>query len=286
MPINPSAGATSNPVVVRWTSTDCLVYALGVGCGAEDPCDPSELPFTTENSIGIAQRALPTLPLGLALGESPLRSVGDFDWNMLVNAEQRLTLHGPLPVDGAVRGQNRIVGIYDKGSGALVEIEGDARDAATGEPQWTTRTGIFIRGEGGWGGDRGPSGARLEVPDRQPDEVVTYVTHPDQALLFRLSGDRTPLHSDPAVARRAGFARPILHGRCTLAFAGRAVLRTVCDGEPTRFRSIRARFAKPVLPGDALTTSIWIVGSGEAAFQTATGHGTVVLASGRCTFDA
>lgn len=284
MAIDPGAvGATSEVVEARWTSKDCLLYALGVGAGGDDPLDPLELQFTTENSIGVEQKVLPSFALVVALGDSPLRSCGDFDWAMLVNAQQSLTVHAPLPVDGHIRGQLRIAALYDKGSGTLAVVEGTATDAATRQPMWTARTGIFIRGEGGWGGDRGPSGVS-SLPDRAPDHVVTYATRVDQALLYRLSGDRTPLHSDPSFARKAGFPRPILHGRCTFGFTERALVRCLCDGDPARLRSIEGRFSKPVLPGDTLTVSAWQTGDDEALFRTATGDGTTVLDAGRCTF--
>ena len=137
-----------------------------------------------------------------------------------------------------------------------------------GRPLYTTASSMFIRGEGGWGGDRGPSGPRNEPPDRPPDHSVTYTTSPDQALVYRLSGDRNPLHSDPAFAAMGGFDRPILHGLCTYGFTGRALLHTMCAGDPTRFHHIEGRFTSPVLPGEALTVDMWEMGGGETMFVT------------------
>lgn len=290
MPINLDAvGATSPEVEGRWTSKEALLYALGVGAGAPDPA--SELEFTTENSTDIEQRVLPTFALivgqggagGGSRGLSPLAALGPFDPAMLVHGEQAIELAGPLPVEGAVRATSRIAAIHDKGSGALVVIESSAVDAETDEPLFKSRTGLFIRGEGGFGGDRGPSGARNQPPERDPDHVVRYATRTDQALLYRLSGDRNPLHSDPAFAKRAGFDRPILHGLCTYGFTARALLHTLCGSDPARFTSMEARFSRPVFPGDMLTISMWVDG-GEAVFRTETEPGTVVLDGGRFGF--
>jgi acyl dehydratase len=177
-----------------------------------------------------------------------------------------------------------VVGVYDKGKGALVVTETESVDAATGKPLFTTRSAAFIRGEGGWGGDRGPSGPRNVAPDRAPDHEVTYTTRVDQALTYRLSGDRNPLHSDPSFAAAAGFDRPILHGLCSYGFTGRALLHTLCDSDPARFKSMEARFSSPVFPGDDLTIAMWREGDGEAIFQTRRNGDAVVIDGGRCTF--
>ena len=141
---------------------------------------------------------------------------------------------------------------------------------------------MFIRGEGGWGGDRGPS-SRVEYPDTEPTHKVTYTTRQDQALTYRLSGDRNPLHTDPAFAARGGFDEPILHGLCTYGFTGRALLHTLCGSDPSRFRSMSGRFSRPVIPGDNLTISMWVDGN-RALFRTEIQDGTVVLDQGVCTF--
>jgi acyl dehydratase len=174
--------------------------------------------------------------------------------------------------------------VYDKGSGALVVTETESVDAATDKPLFTTRSAAFIRGEGGWGGDRGPSGPRNVPPERTPDHEVTYTTRVDQALTYRLSGDRNPLHSDPSFATAAGFERPILHGLCTYGFTGRALLHTLCDGDPARFRSMEARFSSSVYPGDDLTIAMWRTGDGEAIFQTRRTGDQVVIDGGLCRF--
>lgn len=284
MPINPDAvGTVSEPSENSWTSKDCLLYALGVGAGSLDASE--ELAFTTENSKGIDQQVLPTFAvIASAGGGSALRAIGTFNFAMLVHGEQAVTLHQPLPVEGSVRSTSTIVGIYDKGSGAVVAIESTSVDPVTDKPMFSTRSSIFIRGEGGWGGDRGPSGKTNVAPDRAPDHQVSYATRHDQALLYRLSGDRNPLHSDPSFAQMGGFDRPILHGLCSYGFTGRALLHTLCGSDPARFTSMDARFSKPVMPGDTLTVSMWVDGS-EAIFQTATQDGTVVIDNGRLVFD-
>ncbi len=280
MPINPDAvGAESEPGEKSWDSKDAILYALGVGAGVDD------LAFTTENTQGVDQQVLPTMAVVLGVpGRGVWDKVGEFNWAMLLHGEQGVEQHRPIPVEGTVRTVSRITGIYDKGKGAVIASEATSVDAASGEPIFTTRSAAFIRGEGGWGGDRGPSGPRNVAPEREPDHVVRYQTSPDQALLYRLSGDRNPLHSDPAFAAMGGFDRPILHGLCTYGFTGRALLHTLCGGDPARFKSMDARFSAPVLPGDELTIRMWVTGDGEAVFQTLRPGDTIVIDGGGFTF--
>jgi acyl dehydratase len=284
MPINPDAvGLTGDPVRHSWTSRDVLLYALGVGAGAVDPLE--ELSFTTENSMNSDLVVLPTMAVVLGVGGSgAFGAIGTFNPAMLVHGEQAITLHGPIPTKGEVETVGTITGIYDKVKGAVVEVTSTSTDTATGAPLFTNVMSAFIRGEGGFGGDRGPSGPKNAVPDREPDHTVTYETRTDQALLYRLSGDRNPLHSDPAFAAFGGFDRPILHGLCTYGFTGRGLLHLLCGSDPARFRSMEGRFSSPVLPGEALTVNAWGSGEGEAVFQTLGGDGRVVLDAGRITF--
>lgn len=276
MSINPGAvGAESDSFERSWDSTTCLLYALGVGAGVD------ELAFTTENSQGIDQQALPTMAIVLT-GDSGsvLDHLGPFDWAGLVHGSQAVELHRPLPVEGRLRALTRITGIYDKGTAAVVVIETDAADAVSDERLFTTTASLFIRGEGGWGGDRGPSAPRDTAPDRDADHTVVYRISRDQALLYRLSGDRNPLHSDPTFALRGGFERPILHGLCTYGFTGRALLHTVCNGNPASFHRMDGRFSAPVYPGDELTVRIWAQG-GEAVFRTTRTGDQLVIDGGR-----
>jgi acyl dehydratase len=277
MPLNHSVvGVPGEPQQRSWTSTDALLYAIGVGAGLGDPLQ--ELQFSTENTAGVAQQVLPTFGVLLAQARAA-GSLGEFDRAMLVHAEQSIELHKPLPVAGTLQTSAIVTGIYDKGSGALIQTENHAVDAATGEPMVTTRSGTFIRGEGGFGGDRGTSAA-WQLPDRAPDYKVTQQTRPEQALLYRLSGDRNPLHTDPAFAGRGGFSRPILHGLCTYGITGRVLLHELCGSDPARFSSMSGRFSSPVLPGESLVVSIWAGEDGTAQFQTAKQDGTVVIDRG------
>jgi acyl dehydratase len=274
-----AVGVESAPHTRSWTSKDALLYAVGVGAGAGDPTE--ELAFTTENTDGLIQQVLPTYAVLLAQVPGA-RRIGDFDPAMLVHAEQAFELHRPLPAEGSLRATAKVTGIYDKGSGALVVSESVAVDPGTGERLITSRGSAFIRGEGGFGGDRGPRDD-WSVPDRAPDHQVTYPTRPEQALIYRLSGDRNPLHSDPAFAARAGFARPILHGLCTYGVTGRALLHTLAGSDPARFASMSGRFSSPVLPGESLTVSMWADGN-TALFRTTKEDGTVVIDRGRASF--
>ena len=270
MPINPdAAGAVGEETEISWTSKDSLLYALGVGAGASDPTG-FELEFTTENTRGKTQRALPTQVVVMGAGSMP--DYGDFNLAALLHGDQHIELHQELPVEGAAAAQARVAGIYDKTKAALVVLETNAR-SHDGAPMWTSRAGLFISGEGGWGGDRGPS-STWQQPDREPDHVTGYDTRTDLALLYRLNGDRNPLHSDPAFAAMAGFDTPILHGLCTFGVTGRALLHTLCDSDPSRFGSMGGRFKAPVLPGQRLDVRMWVDGD-TTLFQTCVGDRVV-----------
>jgi len=285
MTIDPNAvGSRGEPRRHQWDERDCMLYALGVGAGTD------ELAFTTENTSGVPLQVLPTMAVVLGAGAfGALSRVGSFNPAMLVHGEQAIELFGPLPSSGAVSTVGEIVNIWDKGKGAVVEARGTATDEATGEVLFTTTASVFLRGEGGFGGERGPSGARHEIPASAPDEVVVDTTRPDQALLYRLSGDRNPLHSDPSFAVLGGFEQPILHGLCTYGFSGRALLHTLCGSDPARLRTMEGRFSAPVYPGEELEVAMWRTGPGEALFRTTARGvgepGRVVLDSGRVTFE-
>jgi acyl dehydratase len=270
MPLNPAAvGATSEPAEFSWTSKDALLYAVSIGAGEQ------ELAFTTENTAGVDQRVFPTFAVVIGWGAgSAMRSIGSFNPAMLVHGQQAITLHRPIPVQGTATMTGKVLAMYDKGKAGVVVTATEA--VMDGEPLFTNTSSAFIRGEGGWGGERGPSGPQNVPPERAPDHEVTYQTSPDQALIYRLSGDRNPLHSDPAFAAMGGFDRPILHGLCSYGFAGRALLHTLCDGDPERFRHVEARFASPVLPGEALMIRMWEQGDGEAVFVTSVGDRVVI----------
>jgi acyl dehydratase len=273
MPLNPDAvGTTSEPVEVSWTSTDALLYAVGIGAGT------NELAFTTENSHDVTQRVFPTFPVvigaGRGAGTGSLAAIGTFNMAMLVHGQQAVTLHREIPPAGSAVVTSKVAALYDKGTASVAVFEAEA--VAEGRSLYTTRMSAFIRGEGGWGGERGPSGPQNVPPSRAPDHQVSYATSPDQALIYRLSGDRNPLHSDPWFAGQAGFAGPILHGLCTYGFTGRALLHRLADGDPARVHHIEGRFSAPVVPGETLTISMWETNPGEAVFTTAVGERLVI----------
>jgi acyl dehydratase len=263
-----------------WTDRDVLLYALSVGASQDNAS--SELQFTTENTGGVDLQVLPTFGALVAQQASVRPKIGDVPPGMSVHAEQTVVLHAPLPISARVNARCTIQGIFDKTSGALVVSDVDVYDAVTGNVLVTARTGTFVRGEGGFGGDRGPR-PDWQRPSRAPDVVVSYATRPDQALLYRLTGDRNPLHSDPALARMRGTDRPILHGMCTYGFTGRALLHTLCDSDPRRFLSMAGRFTAPVLPGDVISVHIWDDG-GTAQFQAVRADGAVVIDHGVCSY--
>jgi acyl dehydratase len=270
VPLNPDAvGSQSEPVEVSWTSKDALLYAVSIGAGGD------ELPFTTENTKDVDQRVFPTFPVVIGWGRgSAIGKIGSFNPALLVHGQQAVTLHRPIPVEGTATLVGRVTAMYDKGKAAVVVTETEA--TTDGEPLYTNRSSMFIRGEGGWGGDRGPSGPQNVPPERAPDHEVTYQTSPDQAFVYRLNGDRNPLHTDPSFAAAGGFDRPILPGLCSYGFTGRALLHTLCGSDPARFHHIEARFASPVMPGEALTVRAWETGDGEAVFTTSVGDRVVI----------
>jgi acyl dehydratase len=271
MPLNPAAvGATSDPAEFSWTSKDALLYAVSIGAGE------AELPFTTENTAGVDQVVFPTFPvvMGAGAGRGVMSEIGSFNPAMLVHGQQAVTLHRPIPPAGTATLTSTLTDMFDKGKAAVVVTQNEV--VMDGEPLYSTRMSAFIRGEGGWGGDRGPSGPQNVPPERAPDHEITYQTSPDQAFLYRLNGDRNPLHTDPSFAAAGGFDKPILHGLCSYGFTGRGLLHLLCGSDPAKFHHIEARFASPVLPGEALTIKAWETGAGEAVFTTSVGDRVVI----------
>ena len=281
------SGPRGEPRRASWDADDCLLYALGIGAGVEDPVG-YELEFTTENTAGVDQKVFPTFAVMAGFtsrgGKSAMSQAGTWDNRMLVHGEQGVTLHRPLPTSGEVETVDEITGIYDKGKGAVVATRTVATLVGEGDPLYELTSSVYIRGEGGFGGDRGSSEAANVAPDRGADYEVTYQTRADQALLYRLCGDRNPLHSDKQFSDVGGFPKPILHGLCTYGFTGRALLHTLCGSDPARFGGMEGRFSSPVLPGEALTVRVWDHGDGSATFQTCGDDGRVVIDNGGVRF--
>jgi acyl dehydratase len=247
-----------------YTSRNTILYALGVGASATG--DHTDLRFVYEEGL----EALPTMAVVLAYpGFWQQRPEFGLDWRAILHAEQQVIVHRPLAPQGRVRGVTSVDRIDDKGrdKGALLYVRREVRDADTDELLSTIVQGSFLRGNGGFRPAPQPSPRPEPVPDRPPDACLELPTSPQQAVLYRLSGDLNPLHVDPEVARAAGLQRPILHGLCTFGIAARAVLRLLCDDRADSLRGIGGRFTAPVFPGDTLVTEVWRTGSGEGMFR-------------------
>lgn len=262
-----------------WTRRDCQLYALATGFG-QDPVDERELRYVLEGPGFVVS---PGAAVTLYYDDRWMRESG-VDLAMSLHGEQRQVFHRAIPPDGNGLVSSRITGIYDKGPGRglLVVCEQVLRNANSGEPIATNIITNFARADGGIGYSTGVAPPPHPLPSREPDVIVEGTTRPEQALLYRLCGDRNPLHADPTTARAAGFPRPILHGMCTYGFAARAILRAACDYDARRLRGLGARISAPVYPGDALRTEIWIDG-GTVSFRTTVPDrgNVVVLNNGR-----
>ncbi len=274
------------PVEQTYTEKDSILYALGLGFGA-DPLDQRQLRFVFEEADGFA--ALPTMPVVLAgPGFWARDPATGLDWKRILHGEQGVELHGPVPPAATVIGQTRITGIIDKGAdkGALLYVERTLTDKATGAKIATLTSTTFARGDGGFAGPAGPVRPVHSLPERPPDAVCDFATLPQSALLYRLSGDPNPLHASPDVARAAGFKAPILHGLCSFGVAGHAVLKTYCDYRPERLKSFALRFSSPVYPGESIRTELWRDGDVVSFRSLVAERDAVVLDNGKAVIAA
>ncbi|SHW16308.1 dehydratase [Mycobacteroides abscessus subsp. abscessus] len=280
MPINldEAIGAELAPVEFSWSSSDVQLYHLGLGAGA-DPMSERELRYLIDDK----PQVLPTFGnVAQSFHETKAPSVKfpgiDIELSRVLHASEAIYTDAPIPPSGTGRAVTRFTEIWDKGKAAVIWSETTVT-TLDGAPLWKQKRSIFARGEGGFGGDRGPSTSVAE-PDRAPDLQIALPTLPQQALLYRLCGDRNPLHSDPAFAKAAGFDRPILHGLCTYGIGCKAIVDNVLDGDAGRVRSYGARFAGTVIPGETLQANLWRDGERITGVLTAPSRDNVVVLAG------
>ena len=280
MPINLdiALGAELEPVEFSWVSSDVQLYNLALGAGS-DPMDSRELRYLTDGT----PQVLPTFSSVAAsfhATEAPTVSFPgiEIELSRVLHASEAVTVPAPLPASGAGRAVTRITEIWDKGKAAVIFNETTVVDSS-GKTLWTVKRSIFARGEGGFGGERGPS-TSAETPERAADFEIDIPVLPQQALLYRLCGDRNPLHSDPEFAAAAGFPRPRLHGLCTYGMTCKALVDTVLDADTTRVGSYGARFAGVVYPGETLKASVWQDGDRLRAIVTAPSRGDETVLAG------
>ena len=270
-------GRTVDERTTTYRAEDTILYALATGFGF-DPVAPSQLRYVYEEGLA----ALPCMSLVLGYPGFWLKQPAwQVDWPKVLHAEEAFEIHRPLPVAGTVSGRTTVTAIVDRGAdkGAFIHSTKEVRLVADGSLLATVHSTSLARGDGGFGGPTGPRVPPVELPARAPDVVCELPTLPQQALLYRLCGDFNPLHADPAVARQGGFERPILHGRCTMAVAHHALLRTCCDYDATRLRAMRVRFTAPFYPGETLRTRIWREGT-QAWFDASSVERSVTVLGG------
>jgi len=275
-------GLQSKDVPFRYEERDTLLYAVSIGMG-RDPLDERELHYVFEK---YPLRTVPTQAVVIAR-QQLIWNVG-LDVGKFLHGEQRLTLHRPLPPAAEVLADARISEVYDKGpgKGAVIQLESTIRNAADGVPLFSWISLIVARGDGGVGGPGGKVPAPHPMPTRAPDMVHTAATRPDQALLYRLNGDRNLIHADPALAKSVGFRAPILHGACTYAIACREILVHVAEYDHTRFRTFDVRFTAPVYPGEHVETQIWVEGQTVSFRSRVPERDVIVLDHGHCELQA
>jgi acyl dehydratase len=274
MAINPDVvGKKIESEPFSYTEDTVMLYALGIGAGLD------EINFIYEKELKVFPTfaVVPFMPSLI-----PLAMEANLNMFTVLHGEQKIILHKEIPVNGTLISTASCTSVYDKGDkGAVINMEIQSRDA-NGELLFENQAVIFDRSGGNFGGDRGPKAELVSPPEGQaPDFSVSYATTPNQAALYRLSGDKNPLHIDPEFAKMGGFDTPILHGLCTYGHAGRAILNGVCDGDPAKFKSFGARFTGVVFPGETLTTEGWKAETGKYIIQTKAQDGRIVLGNGQ-----
>ncbi len=276
--IDKALGAEIAASSFSWDEKDIILYNLAVGAG-DPPTDPQELRYAYEGDL-VAIPTFGTIPPFAAMMSVAGVEGLDINLSQILHGEQQLEVHRAIPTSGVVTQTGRVVAIYDKGKGALAVVEVVSVLEKSEEELFTNRASIYIRGEGGFGGDPGPKAAGVP-PGRQPDHIVGSTTLPQQALLYRMvSGDRNPLHADPGFAAFAGFERPILHGLCTYGIVAKAVVDGALDGDTGRLHTFSARFSGHVFPGETLVTSIWEEDDGLVVETRTAERDTKVLSNG------
>ncbi len=251
-------------VVETYSMRDSVIYALGLGFGF-NPTDPDELQYVYEDGL----RTFPTMPVVLGHpGPWMTDPESGIDYVKVLHGEQHLEIHQDLPVEGTVVAENKVIDVIDKGAdkGALITSERKLYEQTSGDLLCTQKSVIFARGNGGFGGPVTASPKPHVLPDREPDATVDIPTSPQAALLYRLNGDYNPLHADPAIAEKAGFKAPILHGLASFGIAARAVLQSLNNTDSSRLKSFGLRFSAPVYPGETIRTEIWRDGN-EVSFR-------------------
>ncbi|XP_022772596.1 enoyl-CoA hydratase 2, peroxisomal-like isoform X2 [Durio zibethinus] len=255
-----------------YTERDVAVYALGVGACGGNAVDTDELKYGYHENGQQFIKVLPTFSAIFTLESMPqdMDLPGlTFDPSLLLHGQQYIEVYKPLPSNGTIHNKISLAGLHDKGKAAVLEIETRSYEKESGELLSMNRSSIFLRGAGGFSDPSHPftysnypanQASALRIPQSQPFAVFEDCSRPSQALLYRLSGDYNPLHSDPMVAKVAGFSRPILHGLCTLGFAVRAIIKCICRGDPDMIKNISGRFLLHVYPGETLVTEMWLEG--------------------------
>ena len=258
---------------------ETMLYALGIGFG-RDPLNARELPFVYEKDLV----TIPTMSSVIAWGAGPMRESG-INYLMVVHGEQKLTMHKPLPIAADIVADSRVIGAWDKGAnkGAIIVTETAIKEKQSGDALCTMQSTTFARGDGGFGGPTEGAPAPHALPDRDPDQSFDAETTADQALLYRLSGDRNPLHADPDIAKQAGFPAPILHGLCTYGSCCRAIISNMLDYDPAQITGFDVRFSSPVFPGETITVDAWKDGNVISFRARVASRDAVVINNGKCT---